>query len=708
MFGLITKFFKSSAAKRQDPFASAPREENSPLPAAASSAGLAEPESVSVPGDSASLSYTSILEQVPKELHGRITASGLAGFNFSISKKKVLEQLPQGSVKVSFGELRHAAPAGVFINSSSHDGKLIDLPLRDIMVQLQAELFARNLRQKRLETPTDIADLFSCKGEPLGQMRVLEKSESARATPVASPAPAALPAQGALPTKTALPAKAASPTMAAPAARIPFSGASAPAGSSAPIPFPKPGLAATPAVQAQKQKASSGLTQTAASESAIVVSLASLADNWPEAIRKEIQQLGLSDATCEIPAGQVGPALRAGKVQYLWKQIRSWIRPSISSKKASPHGETNLELPLKIIAPLYLQQCRSTLSTKKVSVTQDIPDVFNKVEKRVEPPPPAASALPAVAASVASASEESSPDADASAPDLPGERPPFLTLPLSLVSETWPDQLRKEVERFNLVDAKLDVPFDVIEEGLKRGKLHFRWKEVCSWLKPAAPAAMTSANLETQLDYRVDLPLNFVAPLFLRFRPAPIQKRSSALGHIPDLFSATSHENPAAPAIPEPGPAVSAQVQAPAASEEKVSDTKIPKKPGEELAELFGEPEKRNWTPNDIVHKTSTLPGVAGALIALQDGLLVATCMPPTWKTETIAAFLPQIFGRMSQYTTELKMGELRSVTFSVDEGSLQVFNAGIIYFAALGSLGAPLPIRELNLIVKEISRHTK
>jgi predicted regulator of Ras-like GTPase activity (Roadblock/LC7/MglB family) len=99
---------------------------------------------------------------------------------------------------------------------------------------------------------------------------------------------------------------------------------------------------------------------------------------------------------------------------------------------------------------------------------------------------------------------------------------------------------------------------------------------------------------------------------------------------------------------------------------------------------------------------------VAGALIALQDGLLVASCMPPAWKTETIAAFLPQIFGRLRQYTNEFKMGELRSLSFSVEEGTLQVFNAGIIYFAALSPLGATLPAAELTLIAKEIGRHTK
>jgi hypothetical protein len=62
----------------------------------------------------------------------------------------------------------------------------------------------------------------------------------------------------------------------------------------------------------------------------------------------------------------------------------------------------------------------------------------------------------------------------------------------------------------------------------------------------------------------------------------------------------------------------------------------------------------------------------------------------------------------MNQYTKELKMGELYSVTFAVDKGALQIFASGIIYFATLSRPDSALPIYELALIAKELSRHTK
>ena len=99
---------------------------------------------------------------------------------------------------------------------------------------------------------------------------------------------------------------------------------------------------------------------------------------------------------------------------------------------------------------------------------------------------------------------------------------------------------------------------------------------------------------------------------------------------------------------------------------------------------------------------------MAGALIALQDGLLVATNMPPELKTETIAAFVPQIFGRLNQYSKELQMGDTKAVSFTVECGTVQVYNAGIIYFAAYGKTGTLLPLAELQLIASELGRHTK
>src|SRR4051794_8381481 len=121
MFGSLTRLFKRSAPKHQ----TAPPPSASPLPpendaASAESDPLqfdSGPQAVPTEGDAVTLSFSSIIKHVPPDLHGKNGARGGSGARFSISKAQVLKQLPHGSVKVSFGELRQAAPAGIFLNS---------------------------------------------------------------------------------------------------------------------------------------------------------------------------------------------------------------------------------------------------------------------------------------------------------------------------------------------------------------------------------------------------------------------------------------------------------------------------------------------------------------------------------------------------------------------------------------------------------------
>ena len=72
------------------------------------------------------------------------------------------------------------------------------------------------------------------------------------------------------------------------------------------------------------------------------------------------------------------------------------------------------------------------------------------------------------------------------------------------------------------------------------------------------------------------------------------------------------------------------------------------------------------------------------------------------------AAFLPQIYGRLSHYLKELNAGGLGSVTLSTENGTLMVFNAGGIFFAVLTKSDDRFPIVVVKLIVGELSRHTR
>ena len=123
------------------------------------------------------------------------------------------------------------------------------------------------------------------------------------------------------------------------------------------------------------------------------------------------------------------------------------------------------------------------------------------------------------------------------------------------------------------------------------------------------------------------------------------------------------------------------------------------------IGEIFGQPSKTAWSPNEIVKNLAAFPGVAGAFVAMHDGLLVAADLPSHLKAETVAAFLPQIFGRMNQYAKELQLGGLTSFSFVAENVPWQIIKSKTVYLVAIGKSGETLPGSKLNVIAAELGQ---
>jgi predicted regulator of Ras-like GTPase activity (Roadblock/LC7/MglB family) len=145
-----------------------------------------------------------------------------------------------------------------------------------------------------------------------------------------------------------------------------------------------------------------------------------------------------------------------------------------------------------------------------------------------------------------------------------------------------------------------------------------------------------------------------------------------------------------------PAPATEPKLAPPAPSATSAAN-------GAALAEVVGDAAKR-FGAKEIVANTSRLPGVAGALLVMSDGLLVTSQAPAQVKAETIAAFIPQMFGRMNQYTKELALGPLQQLTLTVESGPWHVIKCDTIYFAVLGKPGENLPLNLLAQVAAELS----
>jgi predicted regulator of Ras-like GTPase activity (Roadblock/LC7/MglB family) len=262
----------------------------------------------------------------------------------------------------------------------------------------------------------------------------------------------------------------------------------------------------------------------------------------------------------------------------------------------------------------------------------------------------------------------------------------------------------------------------------------------------------------------LDLPLKVVTPLFVNeLKSSKPQKKVAVDVSIPNLFHNTPQPETTAPAASAPHAPVHAPAAvatpapariAPPAAQSLPTAAPAPQqpalrpsaftppapsapsappsaaKPGDtnyytwrddsdqpEATEVFTKKESgapstaflnRYATPNEIVTKAASFGGVDGALIALPDGLLVASRIPASMNADTIAAFLPQIFGRVSQCTRELRLGDLNNLNFTVGNVPWKIFRVGSIYFAVFGRPGEPLPTSQLVGLAAELDRKGK
>jgi predicted regulator of Ras-like GTPase activity (Roadblock/LC7/MglB family) len=258
------------------------------------------------------------------------------------------------------------------------------------------------------------------------------------------------------------------------------------------------------------------------------------------------------------------------------------------------------------------------------------------------------------------------------------------------VAEHWANQGKTDLR--SLEGSTFHIPVPVLDQALKTGRLRFEWRDVRPWLTMPAGSALPAFSD----DYAIELPLAIVAPKFLKLHgPVKARKKVEVSDEIPDLFAQKSASQPAPPAALEPSaPAPSAH-----------SAPGVAAKPLLDYGDIFGQPDKKSWTLAEVTQRAAALRGVAGALIATSDGLLVAGAWPAGVQNEAVAAFIPQMHSRMVQCTKELKLGEPGNFTLIIENVPLQIFKTGGNYLAVLGKAGENLPKPQLTALAMRLSQ---
>jgi predicted regulator of Ras-like GTPase activity (Roadblock/LC7/MglB family) len=339
-------------------------------------------------------------------------------------------------------------------------------------------------------------------------------------------------------------------------------------------------------------------------ENSVLAPLSALAEKWPDAIKMELIQTNMTSAQAALPASLIEPGLKRGRVTILWKNLRMMIRPKPAP--VSVHDNVELELPLKVLAPLFFaSQKAAGLAKQKVSVSAEIPNLFNGSKKAEAAISPASASVPA----------------PTSAPiPIPAPVPASAPVPVSIPTP---------------------AP------------------------APALAPALAPTPAPTPAPVRVPVPA-----------PAPI-----------------------------PAPAVPAELEETNyfSKSETSTDTELQQEASSDTEFM-----PRGATPREIVARAVALPGVAGAVVALYDGLMIASQVPPDLNADTLAAFLPQIFARTGQSTKELHMGELNNLSFTAGNVSWKIFRVSAVYLAVFGRAGEALPTTPLAALAGQLDRKNK
>jgi len=296
------------------------------------------------------------------------------------------------------------------------------------------------------------------------------------------------------------------------------------------------------------------------------------------------------------------------------------------------------------------------------------------------------------------------------APTRPTISQPTIFVTVGDLCENWPEPLKNDILRSPLAHATAPLDGSIILPGLKRGRIVMPWKQLRLLAQPSSSPSPHD-NLE------LELPLKVIAPLFLAAQkvPAKAQTKASVSSDIPDLFfgfpqPATAPVVPAAPAAPVvPQLFAVAPPKPPDTNFYVWDETGVNPQADDAALRRTQAPQtdfmSRTAHPKDVVARAAALPGVAGAVVALQDGLRVASQVPPDLNAETLAAFLPQIFERLNQSTRELRMGVLNNLNFTVGNVPWKIFRVNAVYFAAFGRAGETFPSAQLAQLAAELDR---
>ena len=358
---------------QRKPATAAPR----PLPA------VAAPEADVSYGSDVDIPLSSVLRGLPPDLKERVRDLDIRGATMTISLERILAQLPSGSVRISFGSLRQAAPQLFSIGADS-DGRDVALPLDEILSRINPAIICPPQHQVA-RGPIEDEQVFS--SDIFTPAAPVQNPRSSTLSVPPAPAPSEVVDVPSTPSaRNAQPSRPASKSEVDEIPDLFFDGRKGKApetngehDEAGPRPRVVPAKAAAPPVAAspapQPKQAEAAVAVQPVQDAAVMrIPLKGLTQLWPEELRSELASLEPAHIVA-LPAEAINAALKQGKVIFPWATLRSWITPELPSVTFR-NDNAALELPLPVIMPVFLAGRKQPSRQQSVAVDDDIPDPF--------------------------------------------------------------------------------------------------------------------------------------------------------------------------------------------------------------------------------------------------------------------------------------------------------------------------------------------
>ena len=268
---------------------------------------------------------------------------------FKLPLKVVHDQFSRGVIRIPMTQFRAFSPPGVFPPAPVSEGEQkVELPLGEIVPRLKPSQFPARKTLRKVEAPADIAPIFGPNGAPPGTVKVSEvRAKTSAEKLVEQP--------------QAVTASPMAPDSAGRSALVEASIPLVPKAVELPPPTPAPAFASSQTAPAENQEPirAPGLDPALATfkpqpkANVFSIPVMDMASYWAGKGRSELS--GLYRHTLEIPLDKIEQGLKRGRLLFKWAELKTWIRLAPGTTLEALADEMEVELPLQVVAPRYLE-----------------------------------------------------------------------------------------------------------------------------------------------------------------------------------------------------------------------------------------------------------------------------------------------------------------------------------------------------------------